>query len=217
MSTSISISLEGVAQILPGFSSFKFLEPFGYQGLMVYLDTKPNDLLDPDVLPVYGVDYFYDERVLIGYLPLELSSKIKPILNAGQVVDCNIIEVIKRGDLSQILDVNIQLTIWDLEETRARKEAFEKELAASSVGIYRQHQEKKKITKGMMIYAAIGILLISISINGLIIMPEQKPTADAPIYIIVAAIFSLIGIFCLIPLFERIREIRNQRQDNSRK
>ncbi len=95
-----------------------------YEGLDLYLQREPENLHDPNAIAVYASTYG-DQ---VGYLNGNVAAELAPLMDRGQLVTCEVSEI--TGDSGQTRGVNVQLTVYTLDETREMIEAAKAEKLA---------------------------------------------------------------------------------------
>jgi|GEM_PF-3065937 len=121
MAEIIKTKVRGVSQRNEdGSSRQAIIHKYLSEGDLLVLEREPDNEYDPNAIAVYCDSPDLDEYKKIGYLSRELAAKLAPLMDAGNSIDAEVLEI--TGEDKDTLGVNIQLTILTEEEVRARQE-----------------------------------------------------------------------------------------------
>jgi len=104
------------------------------------LEREPNNTYDQNAIKVLT-----DDRRQIGYLTKELAAKLAPLMDAGQEIECDLKEITGLDQDAQ--GVNIELTVYTLEETRELYERIQQRIQQRAAA-----KKTSKPTKPQTVY-----------------------------------------------------------------
>jgi len=161
MSEIIKTKVRGVDQLNPdGSSRQQIIRDLVYDGAGLVLERQPENRFDPNAIAVLYDSADLDEYKQIGYLSRDLATKLAPKMDAGQVIDAEVLDV--TGEDTDTLGVNIQLTVLTPEEVRARGELHSRllqqpaELPAQAHKL-KTRKSKKSVIVTLVLWFFLGI------------------------------------------------------------
>jgi hypothetical protein len=117
MSDSFYTKLAGVSKKNEdGRSRQDVIEEDIYEGLELHLEREPDNAYDPNAIAVFASEYG-DQ---VGYLNGKVAEELAPLMDRGQLVTCQVTET--TGGYGQTNGVNVLITVYSLEESKAKYE-----------------------------------------------------------------------------------------------
>ena len=94
----------------------EIIEKDVYEGVELFLDREPDNPSDSNAIAV--VTSVFEDKV--GYLSREVAEEIAPFMDRGQLVTCQVANITGGGD--KTLGVNVLITVYSIEESKAKYE-----------------------------------------------------------------------------------------------
>ncbi len=146
MAEIIKTKVRGVSQRNEdGSSRQAIIRKYLSEGDLLVLEREPDNEYDSNAIAVYCDSPDLDEYKKIGYLSRELAAKLAPVMDAGNSIDAEVLEI--TGEDKSNLGVNIQLTILTEEEVRARQERLSQMLKQPQKAPIQQPKPKPSRSK----------------------------------------------------------------------
>jgi hypothetical protein len=194
MAESIRSKISGVTQVNEnGISRQALIQEHLSEGDSLTLEREPNNPVDPNAIAIHFDRYAVDGDPKIGYIRSDLAVKIAPLMDAGQFIDCEVLNITGGEEGKETLGVNIELTVFTLDETQGLLKRAESHVTQKSI---------KKKKKFVWFPVIIGSMILCIGLTGFTNVFKQSGFVDIVLWVVITGAFILAGAAMIsIPIY----------------